>query len=71
MYGTCGRIDNKADFDFDFDFDNVKVITVTFDQINASLLNKSMNFFQKGNILLTPHFWIVLSVVILQHLLLK
>ncbi len=19
MYGTCGRIDNKADFDFDFD----------------------------------------------------
>ncbi len=21
MYGTCGRIDNKADFDFDFDFD--------------------------------------------------
>ncbi len=20
MYGTCGRIDNKADFDFDFDF---------------------------------------------------
>ncbi len=50
---------------------NVKVFTVTFVQINASLLNKSMNFFQKGNILLTPHFWIVLSVVILQHLLLK
>ncbi len=24
MYGTCGRIDNKADFDF-FDFDNVYV----------------------------------------------
>ncbi len=22
MYGTCGRIDNKADFDFDFDFDH-------------------------------------------------
>ncbi len=21
MYGTCGRIDNKADFDFDFDFE--------------------------------------------------
>ncbi len=20
MYGTCGRIDNKADFDFDFEF---------------------------------------------------
>ncbi len=20
MYGTCGRIDNKADFDFDFDY---------------------------------------------------
>ncbi len=19
MYGTCGRIDNKADFDFDFE----------------------------------------------------
>ncbi len=22
MYGTCGRIDNKADFDFDFDLIN-------------------------------------------------
>ncbi len=21
MWGTCGRIDNKADFDFDFDFE--------------------------------------------------
>ncbi len=21
MYGTCGRIDNKADFDLTFDFD--------------------------------------------------
>ncbi len=24
MYGTCGRIDNKADIDFDFDFDHLK-----------------------------------------------
>ncbi len=23
MYGTCGRIDNKADFDFDFDLKKV------------------------------------------------
>ncbi len=27
---------------------NVKVFTVTFDKCNASLLNKSINFFQKN-----------------------
>ncbi len=26
MYGTCGRIDNKADFDFDFDFSRFKFL---------------------------------------------
>ncbi len=30
MYGTCGRIDNKADFDFDFDSS----------QKNSNLTNK-------------------------------
>ncbi len=25
MYGTCGRIDNKADFDFDFDYECLKM----------------------------------------------
>ncbi len=28
---------------------NVKVFTLTFDQFNASLLNKSINLFQKDN----------------------
>ncbi len=33
MYGTCGRIDNKADFDFDFDiqkFEVGKIIIIFF-----------------------------------------
>ncbi len=25
MYGTCGRIDNKADFDFDFDLFSILI----------------------------------------------
>ncbi len=27
MYGTCGRIDNKADFDFDFELMFVRHVT--------------------------------------------
>ncbi len=38
----------------------VNVFTITFDQFNASLLNKSINFFQTNQqqqtILLTPNF---------------
>ncbi len=26
MYGTCGRIDNKADFDFDFDYCHMELM---------------------------------------------
>ncbi len=33
------------------------MFTVTFDQFNASLLNKTINFFQNPLILLTPNFW--------------
>ncbi len=64
MYGTCGRIDNKADFDFDFDLCWLLLLwkpwnifkdylmnpvdsffPITFDQLNASLLNESISFF--------------------------
>ncbi len=38
MYGTCGRIDNKADFDFDFDFEknNSVNMTIIFDLSQTS-----------------------------------
>ncbi len=29
MYGTCGRIDNKADFDFDFDLHMRSLVSVS------------------------------------------
>ncbi len=35
-----------------------KHLTATLDQFNSSLLNKSINFFQK-KILLTPDFWTI------------
>ncbi len=35
----------------------INVLTVKFDQFNASLLNKSINFLK--NILMTPNFWMV------------
>ncbi len=35
-------------------FNNVKILSVTFDQYNAFLLNKMISFFKK--ILLTPNF---------------
>ncbi len=38
---------------------NMKVFTVTFDQFNAFLLNKSMNFFKKNY--LSPNLWTVTS----------
>ncbi len=34
----------------------MNVFTFPFEQLNASWLNKSLNFF-KQNILLTPKFW--------------
>ncbi len=37
---------------------NIKVFTVTFDQLNAFLLNKSINFIFK-KILLNPNFWAI------------
>ncbi len=42
----------------------IKVFTVTFDQFNASLLNKCINFFQNGKqkTLLTPIFWMIMQV---------
>ncbi len=42
MYGTCGRIDNKADFDF-FDFE-IKFATVNLDYSNllATLTVKTL-----------------------------
>ncbi len=36
----------------------VNINTVTFDQFNASLLNKKIYYFSK-KILLSPNFWIV------------
>ncbi len=43
---------------FDFFLNILDVLTVTFDQFNASLLNKSVNlFFLK--VLLPPNFWTV------------
>ncbi len=37
MYGTCGRIDNKADFDFDFDNSPlVMVLIILFYFLNST-----------------------------------
>jgi len=44
----------------------INAFTVSFDQFNASLLNKSIHFFQKTKnkktFLLTPNFWTVVYV---------
>jgi len=47
-------------------FDIINVFTVTFDSFNASLLNKSINFFQRNKILLTPNFWMVVYFLVRQ-----
>ncbi len=39
---------------------NIFVETITLDQFNASLLNKSINFFKE--ILMTPKFWMVACI---------
>ncbi len=39
MYGTCGRIDNKADFDFFFYFDKV----ITQDHADIMVYKSSPN----------------------------
>ncbi len=45
----------------------INVFTDTFDQFNASLLNKSNNFLKK-NVLLTPNIWSVVYICIyLKH----
>ncbi len=41
-------------------FCNIINVTVSIDQFNASLLNKSINFFQKK---LTDHFWTVMYIL--------
>ncbi len=34
MYGTCGRIDNKADFDFDFDNLHLHLMFIMYVDMN-------------------------------------
>ncbi len=38
MYGTCGRIDNKADFDFDFDFWYTKLVYLKSAKVEQLIL---------------------------------
>lgn len=42
-------------------FNITNVFTITFDQFNASFLNKSINLFQ--NILLTVNFWMIVYII--------
>ncbi len=41
----------------------IRAFTGTFGQFNASLLNKSFNFFKK-KILQTPNFWFFFSFIL-------